>query len=70
MKKLTIELSNADYRVLERIAKRILDEMNPIETKSKKWIKRGHYLINTQTGVIIDSYTKKHVYNVQVEDLE
>ena len=69
MKKLTLELTNEEYMMFEKVARMILETMNPVQSKPKKWIRKGHYIINTKTGAIIDSYTKKRVYNVHIEDI-
>ena len=69
MKKITLELTNEEYKALERMAKQILAVMNPIETKPKKWIHKDGYLINTKTGVVLDKITKKRVPNIHADDM-
>lgn len=69
MKKITFELTNEEYKALERLAKQILSVMYPVETKQKKWIHKDGYIINTKTGVVIDKYTKKIVPNIHADDM-
>lgn len=68
MKKITIEVSVSDYKALERILKKLNEAMNPVTTKSKKWINKGEYMLNTVTGARIDKVTKRRYWNVHGKD--
>lgn len=65
---ITIELTYDEYFIIKDIFDRVEKQRKKLP-KQKKWIKQNGLIVNTETGVAIDTATNRPVIPLSVEKL-
>lgn len=65
---ITIELTYDEYFIIKDIFDRVEKQRKKLP-KQKKWVKQNGLIVNTETGVAIDTATNRTVIPLSVEKL-